>query len=179
MSQPLIGSVLLASIGAAVALASPASAGTMEPFNSEVRYGDLNLRTEAGVTQLQRRINSAARQACGYADSRDLTASHAVARCRDGNPNADREILRMDQSRAGFDALDDWLARQPEPVRLVTMEASGHFWTPVASHLQRHDIAVAVAGPGHAADVDAAMWWPDYVPYEPIQERERRRATER
>ena len=83
MSQPLIGSVLLASIGAAVALASPASAGTMEPFNSEVRYGDLNLRTEAGVTQLQRRINSAARQACGYADSRDLTASHAVARCRE------------------------------------------------------------------------------------------------
>jgi transposase len=73
--------------------------------------------------------------------------SHAVARCRDGNPNADREILRMDQSRAGFDALDDWLARQPEAVRLVTMEASGHFWMPVASHLQRHDIAVAVVNP--------------------------------
>jgi hypothetical protein len=36
-----------------------------------------------------------------------------------------------------------------------------------------------VAGPRHAADVDAAMWWPEYVPYEPIQHRERRRATER
>jgi transposase len=73
--------------------------------------------------------------------------SHAVARCRDGNPNADREILRMDQSRAGFDALDAWLARQPEPVRLVTMESSGHFWMPVASHLHRHDIAVVVVNP--------------------------------
>jgi malic enzyme len=41
------------------------------------------------------------------------------------------------------------------------------------------EIAVAVAGPGHAADVDAAMWWPEYVPYQPIQATERRRATER
>ena len=32
-------------------------------------------------------------------------------------------------------------------------------------------IAVAVAGEGHAADVDAAMWWPDYVPYLPAEDR--------
>ena len=38
--------------------------------------------------------------------------SHAVARCRDGQARADREILRVSQSRAGFDALDAWLERQ-------------------------------------------------------------------
>ena len=58
--------------------------------------------------------------------------------------------------------------------------ATGALFPPVSTLRSiSHDIAVAVAGPGHAADVDAAMWWPDYVPYEPIQERERRRATER
>ena len=44
-----------------------------------------------------------------------------MARCRDGTANADREVLRVSQSRAGFDALDTWLARQPEPVSVVTM----------------------------------------------------------
>jgi transposase len=73
--------------------------------------------------------------------------SHAVARCRDGHPNADREILRVSQSRAGFDALDGWLERQPEPVRLVTMESSGHFWMPVAAHLHRQAVAVVVVNP--------------------------------
>lgn len=82
MSKPLIGAVLLASMGAAVVLAAPASAGTMEKFNSEVHYGDLNLTTEAGVAQLQRRIKYAARQICGYADARDLKASQAAASCR-------------------------------------------------------------------------------------------------
>jgi malic enzyme len=58
--------------------------------------------------------------------------------------------------------------------------ATGALFPPVSALRSiSHDIAVAVAGSGHAADVDAAMWWPDYVPYEPIQERERRRATER
>jgi malate dehydrogenase (oxaloacetate-decarboxylating) len=58
--------------------------------------------------------------------------------------------------------------------------AAGALFPPV-SELRSisRDIAVAVAGPRHAADVDAAMWWPEYVPYEPIQHRERRRATER
>lgn len=35
--------------------------------------------------------------------------SRAVARCRDGASKADREILRVSQSRAGFAALDTWL----------------------------------------------------------------------
>ena len=73
--------------------------------------------------------------------------SHAVARCREGLPKADREILRMSQSRAGFAALDTWLDRQPEPVTLVTMESSGHYWMPLALHLRRQAVAVSVVNP--------------------------------
>ena len=73
--------------------------------------------------------------------------SHAVARCRAGTSRADREILRVSQNRAGFAALDTWLERQPEPVTLVTMESSGHYWMPLASHLRRREIPVAVVNP--------------------------------
>ena len=73
--------------------------------------------------------------------------THAVARCRQGQARADREILTVGQSRAGFAALDTWLDRQPEPVSLVTMESSGHYWMPLASHLGRRDVPVAVVNP--------------------------------
>jgi len=73
--------------------------------------------------------------------------SHVIARCRDGQARADREILRVDQSRAGFTALDTWLDRQTERVSLVTMESSGHYWMPLASHLRQHDVPVAVVNP--------------------------------
>ena len=73
--------------------------------------------------------------------------SHAVARCREGHTKADREIVRVSQSRAGFDALDAWLDRQTEPVTLVTMESSGHYWMPLASHLGRRPIPVSVVNP--------------------------------
>jgi transposase len=72
---------------------------------------------------------------------------HAVARCREGAPQADREILRVSQDRAGFEALDVWLARQSEPVGLVTMESSGHYWMNLASHLGRSGLPVAVVNP--------------------------------
>ena len=72
---------------------------------------------------------------------------HVVARCRDGKAKADREVLRVSQSRAGFAALDGWLERQAEPVSLVTMESSGHYWMPLASHLRRSDVPVAVVNP--------------------------------
>ena len=73
--------------------------------------------------------------------------AHVAARCRDGQTRADREILRVSQNRAGFAALDAWLERQPEPVALVTMESSGHYWMPLASHLRRREIPVAVVNP--------------------------------
>lgn len=73
--------------------------------------------------------------------------SHVVARCRDGQARADREILRVSQSRAGFAAFDAWLEQQAEPVTLVTMESSGHYWMPLASHLSRRAVPVAVVNP--------------------------------
>ena len=73
--------------------------------------------------------------------------THAVARCREGATKADREVLRVSQDRAGFAALDAWLARQDEPVELVAMESSGHYWMPLASHLQRRGVPVALVNP--------------------------------
>ena len=73
--------------------------------------------------------------------------THVAARCRDDQARADREILRVSQDRAGFTALDAWLERQPDPVTLVTMESSGHYWMPLASHLRRHEVPVAVVNP--------------------------------
>jgi transposase len=72
---------------------------------------------------------------------------HAVARCGGGASRADREILRVAQTRAGFDDLDAWLERQSEPVTLVAMESSGHYWMPLASHLRRRQVPVAVVNP--------------------------------
>jgi len=72
---------------------------------------------------------------------------HAVARCREGQDKADREVLRITQDRAGYDALDAWLARQPEPVGVVAMESSGHYWMPLAAHLRDRDRAVRVVNP--------------------------------
>jgi UrcA family protein len=83
MSKPFFGSVLLASMGAAIVLAAPASARTADKVSSEVRFGDLNLATDAGVTQLHRRIRTAAYQVCGRPEIRDLKGSQAAASCRD------------------------------------------------------------------------------------------------
>jgi transposase len=72
---------------------------------------------------------------------------HVAARCREGKPKADRGVLRISQDRAGFDRLDAWLARQDEPVDLVTMESSGHYWMGLTSHLQGAGVQVAVVNP--------------------------------
>ena len=72
---------------------------------------------------------------------------HAVARCREGQPKADREVLRVSQDRAGFDRLDAWLERQAGPVELVAMESSGHYWMSLTSRLPGRGVAVAVVNP--------------------------------
>ena len=73
--------------------------------------------------------------------------SHAVARCRTGEARAERAILRVPQSRAGFSALDAWLTAGPEPVELVALESSGHYWMALASHLRREGVPVVVVNP--------------------------------
>ncbi len=72
---------------------------------------------------------------------------HVAARCREGQAHADRSVLKISQSRAGFTALDAWLEAGPEPVELVVMESSGHYWMPLAAHLKRRGVPVAVVNP--------------------------------
>lgn len=72
---------------------------------------------------------------------------HAVARCREGRDEAEREILRVTQDRAGFDRLDAWLGAQEEPVGRITMESSGHYWMGLASHLRGGPVPVTVVNP--------------------------------
>ena len=72
---------------------------------------------------------------------------HVAARCREGQARADRSVLRISQSRTGFTALDAWLEAGPEPVELVVMESSGHYWMPLAAHLKRRGVPVAVVNP--------------------------------
>lgn len=70
---------------AALALTGPAAlAGQIETGASvPVRFGDLDLTTEKGVTTLKRRINSAVAKTCGRADIRDLRQSAVIDACRD------------------------------------------------------------------------------------------------
>jgi transposase len=75
------------------------------------------------------------------------STNHAVAVCREGAREAERKALKITANRAGFDDLDAWLARQPEPVARVVMESSGHYWFNLASHLRRQGYPVAVINP--------------------------------
>jgi transposase len=72
---------------------------------------------------------------------------HVAARCLEGKAKAERDVLRISQSRAGFEAFDAWLEAQAEPVASVTLESSGHYWLALASHLRRRVVAVALVNP--------------------------------
>ena len=61
--------------------------------------------------------------------------------------------------------------------------ASGALYPPIAAlRSVARTVAITVArerlGDGAEAAVDAAMWWPAYVPYEPVRVDERRRVAE-
>jgi len=73
-------------------------------------------------------------------------ARHVAAVCHEGSQEAERAVLRISTRRAGFDELDGWMARQGD-VGLVVMESSGHYWMPLASHLRRRAVPVAVVNP--------------------------------
>ncbi len=71
---------------------------------------------------------------------------HAAAVCRAGKREAERGVFRLSADRAGFDELDRWLERQG-PVERVVLESSGHYYWPLASHLQRRGYGVSVVNP--------------------------------
>jgi malate dehydrogenase (oxaloacetate-decarboxylating) len=57
--------------------------------------------------------------------------------------------------------------------------ATGALYPPISElRAVSRRVATAVAGPGREAEVEAAMWWPDYVPYIPARPAERRRVGE-
>src|SRR5919108_5898818 len=68
---------------------------------------------------------------------------HAAAVCRAGEREAEKKVLRYEATRRGFQELDAWLERQGEVERVV-VESSGHYWWPLASHLSRSGVPVAV-----------------------------------
>ena len=69
-------------IKAAPALAQPASAQG-EIAISYVQTADLDLRSDAGRRQLDRRLALAARDVCGTASDADLEGKNAVRHCVD------------------------------------------------------------------------------------------------
>ena len=73
-------------------------------------------------------------------------AQHRVAICREGNIEAERQVLRIPSSRSGFAELDHWIARQGTIERIV-VESSGHYWQTLASHLRAAGHPVAVVNP--------------------------------
>ena len=72
---------------------------------------------------------------------------HAAAVCRQGEREAERKALKISANRQGFEELEAWMTRQPEPVGTVVMESSGHYWFNLASHLRRRGYEVAVVNP--------------------------------
>jgi len=52
-----------------------------EMVKASVAVGDLDLRTPAGLAEFNRRVETAARKACGTADYRDRAAVTAVSDC--------------------------------------------------------------------------------------------------
>jgi transposase len=71
---------------------------------------------------------------------------HVAAVCRSGEREAEKRVLRYEATRRGFQELDAWLERQGEVERVV-VESSGHYWWPLASHLRRRGVPVAVVNP--------------------------------
>lgn len=64
-------------------LAAHAQAGALaEKQVLVVRYDDLNLASDRGVAEFDRRITHAAEVICGSADIRDLSSSRLVRTCK-------------------------------------------------------------------------------------------------
>jgi UrcA family protein len=66
---------------AALALSGFASASTTELNSVVVRYGDLNLNSQAGISRLHKRIRNAAESVCDQLDTRILGLQSAFKEC--------------------------------------------------------------------------------------------------
>ena len=66
---------------AALALSGFANASTTELNSVVVRYGDLNLNSQAGVARLHKRIRNAAESVCDQLETRILGLQTAFKEC--------------------------------------------------------------------------------------------------
>ena len=66
---------------AALALSSLASAGSRDTVGVVVKYGDLNLNSQAGVASLHKRIRNAAESVCNSLETRILGLRGAYEDC--------------------------------------------------------------------------------------------------
>jgi UrcA family protein len=89
----MLGSVVAAT---GVGAANAATANSDVP-SIVVKYSELSLATDAGVKELYRRIESAAKQVCPQPTIRDLIFAQRVVECRD--QAVARAIRQIDNSR--------------------------------------------------------------------------------
>lgn len=57
-------------------------AGPVEQVTRHIGYADLDLTTDSGRVQLDRRLGATIAEACGSASDLDLVGQNAVRRCR-------------------------------------------------------------------------------------------------
>ena len=93
--------VALLLLGSLAGVMGAGAAGAATPDSDlpsiVVKYNDLTLATDSGVTQLYRRIVSAARQVCPDAPLRDFGAQRQVDHCR--NQAVAKAIQQIDNPR--------------------------------------------------------------------------------
>ncbi|MCU0759853.1 MAG: UrcA family protein [Steroidobacteraceae bacterium] len=86
--RTFVATVVVATAGLVASVASAtgrpaAAAASVEVSRVVVSYGDLNLDSERGVQQLQRRLVGAAREVCGRPEPRDLRLAARARECAD------------------------------------------------------------------------------------------------
>lgn len=104
MFAPHISKALLASVTAGLVTfaLSPAQAQMSAPRSVLVRYSDLDLKSDAGRTRLNKRIAFAAGTVCGPADTLSYDSRHNVAACEDrAIANASRGLVEVYASAEG------------------------------------------------------------------------------
>ena len=98
-----IASLAVAAAIAGIGAGSASAADVSQTQSVEVRHGDLDLTSAAGVARLDRRIKAAAARACGSYDERDLRMAAEARACRSetiaqARPKVD---LAIAQARGG------------------------------------------------------------------------------
>ena len=96
-SPAKIALLALAGLAGVIAAGAASANSDRDVPSIVVKYSDQSLATDAGVTDLYRRITAAARQVCPTASIRDLVGIQQSEQCR--NQAVARAIHKIDNSR--------------------------------------------------------------------------------